>query len=272
MEKNYILAIDQGTTSSRAVLFDREGQFLSIAQKKTTPHFPHPGWVEQDANEIWETVKDVIFEVLSQNGIDATEVAAIGIANQRETTIVWDRHTGVPVYNAIVWQSRQTAGICEQLIKDGHSNVFRNKTGLLIDPYFSGTKLKWILDHIEGAREKAEQGDLLFGTVDTWLLWKLSNSTAHVTDVSNASRTLMYNIYQLSWDEKLLQILDIPKEMLPEVRSSSEIYATTDLLGPVIPIAGIAGDQQAALFGQACFEPGIAKHVWHRMLCAHEYG
>lgn len=262
MEKKYILSLDQGTTSSRAVLFDREGKFLSVAQKETTPLFPHPGWVEQDAHEIWETVQSVMFEVLSKNAVDVGEVAAIGIANQRETTIVWDKQTGIPIYNAIVWQSRQTSDICERLIKDGYSNVFRNKTGLLVDPYFSGTKLKWILDHVEGAREKAEKGELLFGTVDTWLVWKLSDRKAHVTDVGNASRTLMYNIYQLSWDEKLLQILDVPKEMLPEVRSSSEIYATTSLLGPEVPVAGIAGDQQAALFGQACFEPGMAKNTY----------
>lgn len=262
MEKKFVLAIDQGTTSSRAVLFNREGKFLAVAQKETTPYFPQPGWVEQDPLEIWEAVQSVVLEVVSEHSIQPDEVAAIGITNQRETTIVWDKHTGIPVYNAIVWQSRQTSGICDQLTRDGHGSLIRNKTGLLIDPYFSGTKVTWILDHVEGAREKAEKGDLLFGTVDTWLVWKLSEGKAHVTDVTNASRTLLYNIYQLSWDEKLLQILDIPKKMLPEVRSSSEVYATTQLLGAKVPIAGIAGDQQAALFGQACFEPGMAKNTY----------
>lgn len=265
MEKKYVLAIDQGTTSSRAILFDKQGKILGSAQKEFTQIFPQAGWVEHDAMEIWGSVQSVISEVLAKHPVSANEVAAIGITNQRETTVVWDKHTGKPVYNAIVWQSRQTAGICEELKEKGYDELFRNKTGLLIDAYFSGTKVKWILDNVEGAREKAEKGDLLFGTIDTWLVWKLSGRKAHVTDYTNASRTLMYNIYDLQWDDELLEILTVPKTMLPEVRSSSEVYTVTEkslFFGEEIAIAGIAGDQQAALFGQACFEPGMAKNTY----------
>jgi glycerol kinase len=263
--EKYILSIDQGTTSSRAILFNKNGDIAHIAQKEFTQLFPNPGWVEQNANEIWGSVLSVIAEVLTESGIKAEQVAGIGITNQRETTVIWDQETGEPVYNAIVWQSRQTSGICESLKEKGYNDLFREKTGLLIDAYFSGTKVKWILDHVEGAREKANQGKLLFGTIDTWLIWKLSGGKAHVTDYSNASRTLMFNIYELKWDDELLEILDIPKSMLPDVRPSSEVYANTvdyHLFGKEVPIAGAAGDQQAALFGQACFTPGMAKNTY----------
>lgn len=265
MEKRYVLAIDQGTTSSRAILFDRAGQIVGVAQKEFTQIFPNPGWVEHDAMEIWGSVQSVVSEVLARCPVAANEIAAIGITNQRETTVVWDRHTGQPIYHAIVWQSRQTADICEELKEQGYDDTFREKTGLLIDAYFSGTKVKWILDHVEGAREKAEKGDLLFGTIDSWLIWKLSAGKQHVTDYTNASRTLMYNIFEQTWDEELLDILQIPKSMLPTVVSSSEIYAYTEpalFFGERVPIAGVAGDQQAALFGQACFEPGMAKNTY----------
>ncbi len=265
MEKKYILALDQGTTSSRAILFNKKAEIVKSVQREFTQYFPKPGWVEHDANEIWSSILAVIAEVLSTSGIDANEVAGIGITNQRETAIVWDKHTGKPVYHALVWQSRQTASICEALKAAGHNDLFRDRTGLLIDAYFSGTKVKWILDNVEGAREKAENGDLLFGTVDTWLIWKLSGGKAHVTDYSNASRTLMYNIYDLKWDDDLLEILTVPKSMLPEVKPSSEVYAYTvdyHFFGEVVPIAGVAGDQQAALFGQACFEEGMAKNTY----------
>ncbi|OLS36369.1 glycerol kinase [Alkalihalophilus pseudofirmus] len=265
MEKTYILSIDQGTTSSRAILFDKKGGIVHSAQKEFTQHFPKPGWVEHDANEIWGSVLSVIASVLSEADVTPGEIAAIGITNQRETTVVWDKHTGKPVYNAVVWQSRQTADICEELKASEHNELFRSKTGLLIDAYFSGTKVKWILDNVDGAREKAEAGDLLFGTIDTWLIWKLSGGKAHVTDYTNASRTLMYNIYDLKWDDELLEILTIPKTMLPDVRSSSEVYGETvdyHFFGEQIPIAGAAGDQQAALFGQACFEKGMAKNTY----------
>jgi glycerol kinase len=266
MEKKYILAIDQGTTSSRAILFNKAGEIVSSAQKEFTQHFPKPGWVEHDAQEIWSSVLSVIAQVLlTQGETSAKEIASIGITNQRETAVVWDKHTGNPVYNAIVWQSRQTADICEELKEQGYSEMVRNKTGLLIDAYFSGTKVKWILDHVEGAREKAENGDLLFGTIDTWLIWKLSGGKAHVTDYTNASRTLLYNIHELKWDEELLEMLNIPASMLPEVRPSSEVYGCTvdyHFFGENVPIAGAAGDQQAALFGQACFEKGMAKNTY----------
>ena len=265
MEKKVVLAIDQGTTSSRAILFDRQGSIVGLAQKEFTQLFPGPGWVEHNALEIWSSVVGVIGEVLASHNISALEVAAIGITNQRETTVVWNKHTGVPVYHAIVWQSRQTSAICEQLKKQGYDELFRSKTGLLIDAYFSGTKVKWILDHVDGAREQAERGELLFGTIDTWLIWKLSGGRAHVTDYTNASRTLMYNIFDLQWDEELLDLLDVPRSMLPEVRSSSEVYATTDkdlFFGAEVPISGAAGDQQAALFGQACFDRGMAKNTY----------
>ncbi|MGN1401270.1 MAG: glycerol kinase GlpK [Bacillus sp. (in: firmicutes)] len=261
----YILSIDQGTTSSRAILFDKQGKIVHTAQKEFTQIFPQPGWVEHNANEIWSSVLAVIAATLSESGVEASQIAGIGITNQRETTVVWDKDTGKPIYNAIVWQSRQTNGICEELREAGHNELFRSKTGLLIDAYFSGTKVKWILDNVEGARELAEKGKLLFGTIDTWLIWKLSGGKAHVTDYSNAARTLMYNIYDLKWDEELLSILDIPASMLPEVRPSSEVYANTveyHFFGHEVPISGVAGDQQAALFGQACFEKGMAKNTY----------
>lgn len=261
----YILAIDQGTTSSRAILFNQKGEIVHMAQKEFTQYFPQPGWVEHNANEIWGSVLAVIASVLSEAQVKPEQVAAIGITNQRETTVVWEKDTGNPIYNAIVWQSRQTAGICDELKAKGYDPLFRKKTGLLIDAYFSGTKVKWILDHVEGARERAERGELLFGTIDTWLIWKLSGGRAHVTDYSNASRTLMFNIHTLEWDDELLAILNVPKAMLPEVRPSSEVYAKTvpyHFFGVEVPIAGAAGDQQAALFGQACFTEGMAKNTY----------
>ena len=265
MEKKYILSIDQGTTSSRAILFDKAGDIKLITQKEFRQIFPQSGWVEHDALEIWSSVQSVVAEALANKDISGDDIAAIGITNQRETTVVWDKTTGNPVYNAIVWQSRQTAGICDELKAKGFNDTVRDKTGLLIDAYFSGTKVKWILDNVEGAREKAERGDLLFGTIDTWLTWKLTGGKSHVTDYSNASRTLMYNIYDLAWDEELLEMLTVPASMLPEVKPSSEVYGTTvpnAFFGYEIPIAGIAGDQQAALFGQACYEPGMAKNTY----------
>ncbi|GAA3403747.1 glycerol kinase GlpK [Paenibacillus hodogayensis] len=265
MTQQYVLAIDQGTTSSRAILFDERGRAVSSAQQEIGQHFPRPGWVEHDANEIWVSVLGVIAAALSKAGVNAEQVEAIGITNQRETTVVWDRQTGRPIHNAIVWQSRQTSDICDELKRQGHEERFRRKTGLLIDAYFSGTKIKWLLDHVEGAREKAERGELLFGTIDSWLVWKLSGGKAHVTDYSNASRTLIYNIHELRWDEELLAVLDIPRAMLPEVRPSSEVYAETvehHFFGRRVRIAGIAGDQQAALFGQACFDSGMAKNTY----------
>lgn len=265
MVEKYILSLDQGTTSTRAILFNKKGEIVHSAQKEFTQYFPKPGWVEHNANEIWGSVLAVIAGVLTESGVRPEQIAGIGITNQRETAVVWDRETGKPVYHAIVWQSRQTSRICDELIAQGNNTLFREKTGLLIDAYFSGTKVKWILDNVEGAREKAEQGKLLFGTIDTWLIWKLSGGKAHVTDYSNASRTLMFNIFDLKWDEELLDILGVPKSMLPEVKSSSEIYAHTvdyHFFGQEIPIAGAAGDQQAALFGQACFEKGMAKNTY----------
>lgn len=263
--KKYIMALDQGTTSSRAILFDEEGNPAYVAQQEFKQYFPQSGWVEHNPKEIWSSILSVIAKVLSENNVKATQIAGIGITNQRETTVVWDKHTGEPVYNAIVWQSRQTASICEELKAAGYDQLFRDKTGLLIDAYFSGTKVKWILDHVEGARERAESGDLLFGTIDTWLIWRLTEGAVHVTDYSNASRTLLYNIYELKWDEELLEILGVPASMLPDVRPSSEVYgdiASKHLFGHSVPIAGIAGDQQAALFGQACFEKGMAKNTY----------
>lgn len=264
MEK-YIMALDQGTTSSRAILFDKKGDVAFSAQQEFKQHFPKSGWVEHNAKEIWSSILSVIAKVLSENNIQATQIEGIGITNQRETTVVWDKKTGEPVYNAIVWQSRQTIDICNDLKDAGHDDLFRAKTGLLIDAYFSGTKVKWILDHVEGAREKAEKGDLLFGTIDTWIIWKLTDGAVHVTDYSNASRTLMFNIHELKWDEELLEILTVPTSMLPEVRPSSEIYgelAGKHLFGHQVPIAGIAGDQQAALFGQGCYEKGMVKNTY----------
>lgn len=264
-EKRYILALDQGTTSSRAIIFDHDGKIVTVAQREFNQYFPKPGWVEHNANEIWGSVLAVMAEAFGSADIDPNEIAGIGITNQRETAVVWEKETGRPVYNAIVWQSRQTADICEELKAAGHSDMVRDKTGLLIDAYFSGTKVKWILDNVEGAREKAENGELLFGTIDTWLIWKLSGGKAHVTDYSNASRTLMYNIYEQKWDDELLDILTVPKSMLPEVKPSSEVYAHTiqyHFFGFEVPIAGAAGDQQAALFGQTCFEKGEAKNTY----------
>lgn len=265
MEKKYIMALDQGTTSCRTILFDHDSNIVATAQNEFTQYFPQPGWVEHNPNEIWSTQVGTMSEVIAKAGIDPNEIAAIGITNQRETTVVWDKTTGQPVYNAIVWQSRQTMDICDDLKAKGLSDIFHRKTGLLIDAYFAGTKVKWILDNIEGAREKAEKGDLLFGTIDTWLVWKLTGGKAHVTDYSNASRTLMFNIRKLEWDDELLEYLTVPKSMLPEVRPSSEVYGTTVpsvTQGVEIPVAGMAGDQQAALFGQACFKAGMAKNTY----------
>ncbi|MBB5173316.1 glycerol kinase GlpK [Texcoconibacillus texcoconensis] len=265
MEKKYILALDQGTTSSRAILFNRNGEIVDSAQQEFEQFFPQSGWVEQNPNEILSSVLAVIAEVLNKTNISPKEVASIGITNQRETTVIWEKGSGKPIYNAVVWQSRQTMDICENLKQQGYEPMFKEKTGLLMDAYFSGTKVKWILDRVEGARTRAENGELLFGTVDTWLIWKLSGGAVHVTDYSNASRTLMFNIHELKWDDELLNILDIPKQMLPEVRPSSEIYAYTvdyHFGGEQVPLSGVAGDQQAALFGQACYEKGMAKNTY----------
>jgi len=264
-KKGYILAIDQGTTSSRAILFDHAGNIAGTAQREFTQIFPQPGWVEHSPREILTSVLVTLTEVINNAGIQPSDIDSIGITNQRETAVVWDKASGQPVYNAIVWQSRQTSAICDQLKADGFDDMVRAKTGLLIDAYFSGTKVKWILDHVEGAREKAARGELLFGTIDTWLIWNLTGGKAHVTDYTNASRTLMYDIHACQWDDELLAMLDVPRAMLPEVRSCSEVYGKTlpqFLLGREVPIAGIAGDQQAALFGQACFEPGLAKNTY----------
>lgn len=262
--KQYILALDQGTTSSRAILFDKNGNIKAVEQKEFRQIFPKPGWVEHNAEEIWSSQLKVAQDVLKNNSVSADEIAAIGITNQRETAVVWDRRTGKPIYNAIVWQDRRTAGICDQLKADGHEDYIRSHTGLVVDAYFSGTKVKWMLEQVPGAREKADQGELCFGTVDSWLIWKLTGGKVHVTDYTNASRTLMYDIFDLKWDDHLLEILSVPANMLPEVKASSEIYGetATDLLGGSIPIGGIAGDQQAALFGQACFERGMAKNTY----------
>ncbi len=260
----YMMALDAGTTSSRCILFDEKGTVCSMAQKEFTQYFPRPGWVEHDANEIWSTQLGVAVEAMSKIGASAEDIAAIGITNQRETTIVWDKKTGEPICRAIVWQCRRTAGECDALKKKGLTELFREKTGLVIDAYFSGTKLKWILDHVEGARERAERGELLFGTVETWLIWKLTDGAVHVTDYSNASRTMLFDIRNLKWDEEILKELDIPACMLPEARPSSCIYGYTSprFFGGKIPIAGAAGDQQAALFGQTCFRPGEAKNTY----------
>lgn len=266
MEKKYVIALDSGTTSNRAIIFDKDENIIAMAQREFTQIYPNAGWVEHNPMEIWATQSSVLTEVIAKANIKYSEIAAIGITNQRETTIVWDKNTGEPIYNAIVWQCRRTAPICEKLKKeDGFEEYIKNSTGLIIDAYFSGTKVKWILDNVEGAREKAEKGDLLFGTVDTWLVWKLTHGEAHVTDYTNASRTLLYNIKELKWDEKILKTLNIPCNMLPQVKNSSEIYGYADLGGREdirIPIAGIAGDQQAALFGQACFKEGEAKNTY----------
>ena len=267
--KKYIIALDQGTTSSRAVIFNKNTDIISSAQREYTQIYPQPGWVEHNPMEIWATQRSVLTEVIAASGISLKDVAAIGITNQRETTIVWDKNTGEPVYNAIVWQCRRTADICEKLKEKGLEEYVKENTGLIIDAYFSGTKLKWILDNVEGAREKAEKGELLFGTVDTWLVWKLTAGKVHVTDYTNASRTMLFNIKELKWDKKILKKLNIPKSMLPEVKNSSEIYGYTKMgltmgeeSGTNIPIAGIAGDQQAALFGQTCFNKGDIKNTY----------
>ena len=260
----YILALDQGTTSSRAILFDRAGTLHAIARKEFTPLFPQPGWVEQDANEMWSSQAAVMTEVLARAGLSSTDVIALGITNQRETTIVWDRETGQPIYPAIVWQDRRTTPLCNTLKQQGLETFFRDKTGLVIDPYFSGTKIRWILDNIPNARHRAEAGRLAFGTVDSWLVWKLTQGKKHITDVTNASRTLLFNIRTGEWDQELLEALDIPRQLLPEVHSSSEVYAetSTDLLATAVPIGGIAGDQHAALFGQMCTTPGMVKNTY----------
>ena len=258
----YILSLDQGTTSSRAILFDRHQNILGVSQKEFTQIYPTEGWVEHDPMEIWSSQYAVMMEVIAQTGVAPGDIAAIGITNQRETTILWDKSTGKPIHNAIVWQCRRTADLVDKLVADGLEEHIRKTTGLIPDAYFSATKIKWILDHVEGAREKARRGEILFGTVDTWLLWKLTGGSAHVTDYTNASRTMLYDIHALDWDETLLTALDIPRQMLPQVCSSSQIYGYTDILGAKVPIAGIAGDQQAALFGQTCFAPGEAKNTY----------
>ncbi|MBD2844801.1 glycerol kinase GlpK [Paenibacillus sp. IB182496] len=263
--KTYILSIDQGTTSTRAILFDRKGLPVHAAQQEIRQYYPRPGWVEHDAEEIWVSVLGVMAAVLSEAAVTPQQVEAIGITNQRETTVIWERESGRPIHRALVWQSRQTAPICEQLRADGHEAMIRDKTGLLIDPYFSGTKAKWLLDQTEGARERAARGELLLGTIDSWLIWKLTGGARHVTDCTNASRTMLYNIHDLKWDEDLLELLEIPAAMLPEVRPSSEVYGRTvahHFFGVQVPIAGCAGDQQAALFGQACFDRGMAKNTY----------
>ena len=262
----YIVALDQGTTSSRAILFDESQNIIGIAQKEFTQIYPNEGWVEHDPMEIWASQSGVLSEVIARAGISQHDIIALGITNQRETTIVWDKNTGKPVYNAIVWQCRRTAKICDELKEiKGFSDYVKDNTGLLVDAYFSGTKIKWILDNVEGAREKAEKGELLFGTVDTWLIWQLTNGKIHATDYTNASRTMLYNIKELKWDEKILETLNIPKSMLPEVKDSSGTFGYANLGGKGghrIPIAGVAGDQQSALFGQACFEEGESKNTY----------
>lgn len=260
----YILSFDQGTTSSRAIVFDKKGTIVSVAQKEFTQIFPQPGWVEHDANEIWSTQLGVAAEAITKAGLTIQHIAAIGITNQRETTVVWDKGTGMPIHHAIVWQDRRTASFCDELKTAGKDKMIQQRTGLVVDAYFSATKVKWILDHVEGARARAAKGELCFGTVDSWLLWKLTNGKVHATDVSNASRTMLFNIHTLAWDEELLQLFDVPASMLPEVRSSSEVYGHTQnvLTAHNVPIAGIAGDQQAALFGQMCTQPGMVKNTY----------
>jgi glycerol kinase len=262
--KSYILALDQGTTSSRAIIFDKAGRVISLAQKEYEQYYPKPGWVEHDPNEIWYSQASVAAEVLSRADLNGKNISAIGITNQRETTVIWDRETGDAIYNAIVWQDRRVSDFCDKLNAEGHGGMIREKTGLLLDAYFSAPKIKWILDNVEGAREKARQGKLAFGTVDSWLVWKFTNGDRHITDVSNASRTLLFNIHTLEWDEELLKLFDIPRNMLPEVKSSSEIYGetATTIFASKVPIGGVIGDQQAALFGQMCFEPGMIKTTY----------
>ena len=264
MPHTFILSLDQGTTSSRAILFKHSGEIHALAQREFKQHYPKPGWVEHDPLEIWDSQCAVLQELLEQSGVSAGEIAAVGITNQRETVVVWEKATGQPIHPAIVWQDRRTSGMCSELKRERLEPVFRNKTGLLLDPYFSGTKVAWILEQVDGAMEKAVSGELLFGTVDSWLVWKLTGGKVHVTDASNASRTLLMNIHTGDWDDELLEILGVPREMLPEIRSSSEIYGMVDSVAAIagLPIAGIAGDQQAALFGQACFEPGMVKNTY----------
>ncbi|MCK0744881.1 glycerol kinase GlpK [Chromohalobacter nigrandesensis] len=263
--KKYILAIDQGTTSSRSMLFDHDGQIAGIAQREFEQIFPQPGWVEHNPRDIMTSVLTTLTEVINNTQVDVSEIAGIGITNQRETTVVWDKNTGQPVYNAIVWQSRHSAEICDELREAGHADMIRDKTGLVIDAYFSGTKLKWIFDNVDGVKEKADNGELLFGTIDSWLVWNLTGGEVHVTDVTNASRTMMFNIRNRQWDPELLELFGVPESMLPEVKSCSEVYGTVlpkYFFGNELPIAGMAGDQQAALFGQACFKPGMAKNTY----------
>lgn len=264
-EEKYIMAIDQGTTSSRAIIFNKKGEKIASSQKEFPQIFPQAGWVEHNANQIWNSVQSVIAGAFIESSIKPGQIEAIGITNQRETTVVWDKKTGLPIYNAIVWQSRQTAPIADQLNQEGHTNMIHEKTGLVIDAYFSATKVRWILDHVPGAQERAEKGELLFGTIDTWLVWKLTDGLVHVTDYSNAARTMLYNIKELKWDDEILELLNIPKAMLPEVKSNSEVYGKTTpfhFYGGEVPISGMAGDQQAALFGQLAFEPGMVKNTY----------
>lgn len=262
--ESYILSLDQGTTSSRAIIFNKKGEIISIAQKEFTQIYPKPGLVEHDPVEIWSTQLGVATEAVSKAGLLSTQIAAIGITNQRETTVIWDRKTGKPIFNAIVWQDRRTAAYCDQLKRERHEDLIRDKTGLLIDSYFSATKIRWILENVDGARERAERGELAFGTIDSWLIWNFTNGQKHVTDVTNASRTMIYNIHTLSWDKELLELFNIPESMLPEVKSSSEVYGETSgqIFSAKVPIAGIGGDQQAALFGQLCTEPGMVKNTY----------
>lgn len=264
-EEKYIMAIDQGTTSSRAIIFNKKGEKIASSQKEFPQIFPQAGWVEHNANQIWNSVQSVIAGAFIESSIKPGQIEAIGITNQRETTVVWDKKTGLPIYNAIVWQSRQTAPIADQLKQEGHTNMIHEKTGLVIDAYFSATKVRWILDHVPGAQERAEKGELLFGTIDTWLVWKLTDGLVHVTDYSNAARTMLYNIKELKWDDEILELLNIPKAMLPEVKSNSEVYGKTTpfhFYGGEVPISDMAGDQQAALFGQLAFEPGMVKNTY----------
>ncbi|HEO5952186.1 TPA: glycerol kinase GlpK [Streptococcus agalactiae] len=264
-EEKYIMAIDQGTTSSRAIIFNKKGEKIASSQKEFPQIFPQAGWVEHNANQIWNSVQSVIAGAFIESSIKPGQIEAIGITNQRETTVVWDKKTGLPIYNAIVWQSRQTAPIADQLKQEGHTNMIHEKTGLVIDAYFSATKVRWILDHVPGAQERAEKGELLFGTIDTWLVWKLTDGLVHVTDYSNAARTMLYNIKELKWDDEILELLNIPKAMLPEVKCNSEVYGKTTpfhFYGGEVPISGMAGDQQAALFGQLAFEPGMVKNTY----------
>ena len=264
MPEKYILALDQGTTSSRAIVFDKKGSIICSAQKEFKQIYPEAGWVEHDGNEIWSSQAGVAAEAIAQGGINGNNLAAIGITNQRETTLIWDRKTGKPVYNAIVWQDRRTSDYCDRLKKDGHAEMFQEKTGLILDSYFSATKVKWILDNVEGVRERAEKGELAFGTMDSWLVWNFTRGELHITDVTNASRTMMYNIHTGEWDKEILDLLDIPESLLPDVKASSEVYGRTKttIFASKVPIAGIAGDQQAALFGQRCIEPGMLKNTY----------